>query len=518
VRAPLAAVAATAALAIAAAGCGGEDEEEAVVTPASVVPADAVVYADALLRPEGEERTAIEAPLVALLGTEDPGRILIDELDRALAAEDPPLSWAEDVEPWLGERGAVFFGEPAEGDSFFDSGFEGAFVFDVTDADAAQALVDEIGATDEDSGPASAELVGDSLVLGSEAAIREVAGTNDGGESLADDPGYAEVMGDDVGATATLFADVPAIVDSAEEAGELSAGNRKALETVFGGLAEQPLTAVVDAETTGFGLEVAHGASELPLLAAGAESDLLRDLPGDSWLAAGFADAGDAIGSLVASARDLGVGEAGLESTGERFRSESGLELEELYEPLGDGALFASGEGIFGAGGGVVFETKDPAAAERLIAGLERAAKGGGEEVRSLSGSGGATGFALDVPNAPGAVNFVAGSGRIVIAYGEAATVAALDPRKADGSLGESQRFTAAESELGEGFDVNAFLDFTPIADLLDLAAATAPGLQRALPYLEALDFVIAGSSSDGGRERRRIFLGISGITTEPTS
>jgi hypothetical protein len=356
--------------------------------------------------------------------------------------------------------------------------------------------------------------VGDYLVLGSERAVEAVADTEAGGEALADDPDYTEAMGDDVGKTATLFADVPALID----AGELETRDREALETVFAGLADQPLTAVVEAETTGFAIEVAHGEGELPLLSAAAEPALLRELPEDTWLAAGLADAGKTIGSVLGSATDLGVGEDELDSMREELRRETGLEPEDVYEPLGAGALFASGEGLFGVGGGVAFEVADRASAERLIAGLERAAKRGGDEVRSLAGEGGATGFSLDVPSAPGAVNFVVGSGRLVIAYGEAATVAALDAAGAEETLGESERFTAAESELGEDYDVSAFVDFGPVGDLLDLAAATDPALQAALPYLEAVDFLIAGSRTDGGRQRHRAFLGISGITMEPSA
>ena len=494
------------------------------MTPASIVPASSLVYADAQLRPEGEERTAIEAPLTALLGTEDPGQILIDELDRGLAGEDPPLTYAEDIEPWLGERGALFFTEvlPSAADEgdvdspILDDGFEGAFVFDVTDTDAAQAFIDEVGDAEDDS--VDAKLVGDSLVVGTQQGVQEVEDTEAGGDSLADDSGYTEAMGDDVGETATLYVDVPAIVDAADEAGEIETADREALDTVFAGVADEPLTAVVAAETTGIGFEVSHGASELPLFSPAAESALLRDLPGDSWLAAGFADAGEAIGTFVESARDLGVADDEVESTRERFRSEYGLELEDFYEPLGDGALFASGEGIFGVGGGIVFETSDPAAAEKLIGGLERAAKRGGEEIRRLSGDGGAKGFSIDVPDLPGSLNFVAGEDRIVIAYGEAATVAALDPDEAEGTLGESDSFTAAESKLGEDYDVSAFFEFAPVADLLSLAAATDPALQQALPYLEALDFIVAGSSTDGERERQRLYIGISGITEEPSA
>jgi hypothetical protein len=502
-------------VALAPTGCG-DDGGEAPSTPATLVPASAQLYAEALLRPEGESRTAIESPLAALLDTDDPGAVIVDELDRRIAEAGSDLTYEDDVEPWLGERGAVFFNS-LYGDG--KDGADGAFVVEATDPDAAGEFADKVEAEEGqvDEGDA-VEVVGDALVFGSRAGVDAVAATEAGGESLADDPGFDAVLGADAGAEARAYLDTPALVESATDAGELSDSDRRALGSVFGAAIDEPIAAVLDAQTTGVGLEVSYGANDAPLLAAAGESKLLRELPGDAWLAAGFVDAGEAIGSLLGSAEDFGIAPDELEATKERFRREYGLELADVYGPLGDGALFANGAGIFGAGGGLVFESDDEDAAKRLVDGLERAAKRGGEEVRSLSGPNGETGFSVDAAGAPGAINFVATPDRFVVAYGESATAAALDPGHAEGNLGESQAFGDAVAALGEDYDVTAYLDFGPVADLLELVAATAPSLDAALPYLESLDFVIAGSSSDGERERQRIFVGIAGITVEPTA
>ncbi len=264
---------ATAALVAVAAGCGG-DEEEPETTPASVVPASSLVYADVSLRPEGEERTAVEAPLAALLGSEDPGGLIVEELDRDGRRGRSEIAYEADVEPWLGEHGAIFFTsllptETAVEESFAEKGVEGAFVVESTDPDAAQAFVDKANARTKIWGAASWEPSATTWCSVSDAGFEEVVGTEAGGESLADDPGYAEVDG------RRRRRDRDPVRRRARDrrcrrGGRRALGRQTARRSTPSsrGVAEQPLTAVVDAETTGFGLEVSHGATEVPFLSA----------------------------------------------------------------------------------------------------------------------------------------------------------------------------------------------------------------------------------------------------------
>ena len=553
---------------LALAGCGGDDEE-AMSGPATLVPASSVVYAESVLRPEGEQSEALESSLGAILGTDDPGAMIVQELNEQLVEDDAGVTYEGDIEPWLGGRGAVFFTElygdaepdevegtvegakdcvagqePLESDvvegcappsdvvddGFTGEGVEGAFVVEATDPEAAQAFAEKAAA---DDGPEAASyegvdytlgeggdayaVVGDAVAFGSEAGVKAVIDTEQGGESLAGDADFAELLGAEQGAAGSLFVDIPAVVSQADEAGEIASEAMDTLDTVFVGIADEPLSAVVDADPGGFGLDVSYGATDVPFLAAAEESALLRELPGDSWFAAGFSGVGEAIGSFVESADDFGVAEDEIGATGEQFRREFGLDLEDFYAPLGDGAVYANGEGIFGTGGGLIFQTDDPEAAKKLIDGLERAAKRAGEQVRSLSGDT-ASGFSISIDEVPGGINFVAAEDRIVIAYGDAATSAAIDPGSAEGTLADSAAFGAAEEALGSEFSVTAYLDFGPIVELLDLAAAADPSLQQALPYIESLDFLISGSSEDGERIHQKTFLGVADIVTDPSA
>src|SRR5215211_4941544 len=119
-------------LSLAAAGCGsgatsGGDD------PASAVPANAAIYADATVRPDGEQRDGALAAAGKVLRTSDPqGRI--DELVAQVFAESdhPKLDYARDVKPWLGEKVALW-AATARG----DEEFRGAIVASATDTEAA---------------------------------------------------------------------------------------------------------------------------------------------------------------------------------------------------------------------------------------------------------------------------------------------------------------------------------------------------------------------------------------------
>ncbi len=112
----------TAAVAIAFAGCGDEGSEPAS-GPATVIPADMPLYIEATVRPEGEQAENLDALLAELaelplpgLELGDPGDLIVSQLESQAAAAGVDFSYAEDVEPWLGEKAGFGIAEDAEGD------------------------------------------------------------------------------------------------------------------------------------------------------------------------------------------------------------------------------------------------------------------------------------------------------------------------------------------------------------------------------------------------------------------
>ena len=111
----------TAALAIAFAGCGDEDDSEPASGPATVIPADMPLYIEATVKPEGEQAENLDALLAELadlplpgIDLGDPGDLIVSQLESQAADAGVDFSYAEDVEPWLGEKAGFGIAEDAD--------------------------------------------------------------------------------------------------------------------------------------------------------------------------------------------------------------------------------------------------------------------------------------------------------------------------------------------------------------------------------------------------------------------
>ena len=182
-------------------GCGGGEDSEL----ASLVPPDVPLYAEVVLRPEGDQAEAIESFAERVAGIEDPAAAIAAELDSSLADDGVDATFAEDIEPWLGDRGAVFVRSFESLDSpSMDP--EAAVLVEVSDADAAQDFIDETlaaeseGEVEESSygdvdyqldGDTAVGLIDDFLVFGPEDAFKVAVDASEG-ESLAESEEYTQ--------------------------------------------------------------------------------------------------------------------------------------------------------------------------------------------------------------------------------------------------------------------------------------------------------------------------------------
>jgi hypothetical protein len=107
------------------AGCGGSEDDEPP-SLAELVPGDAALYGEFVLRPAGEDGKAIRRFAGTLLGTGMAERDDLAEL--AVGALELDIDYERDVAPWLGERAAFFLGQ-ARG-----AGPEGALILETTDS------------------------------------------------------------------------------------------------------------------------------------------------------------------------------------------------------------------------------------------------------------------------------------------------------------------------------------------------------------------------------------------------
>ena len=82
----------------AVAGCASSSSGGGGSDPASLVPASAPLYAEAVLGGDSQEQADAQAALAKILRTADPRGELVKAFDRG------DVNFARDVEPWLGDR------------------------------------------------------------------------------------------------------------------------------------------------------------------------------------------------------------------------------------------------------------------------------------------------------------------------------------------------------------------------------------------------------------------------------
>ena len=93
-----------------AVGCGKKDQ--AASGAAELVPAGSVMYG----KPEGDQKEAIDAILAKFPGGGQAGNKLKDLIEKGMRESNAPVSFKEDIEPWLGDEAAFFVANlsPAE--------------------------------------------------------------------------------------------------------------------------------------------------------------------------------------------------------------------------------------------------------------------------------------------------------------------------------------------------------------------------------------------------------------------
>src|SRR4051794_9407830 len=88
------------------AGCG--NREEAASGASELVPAGSIVYGEVNLAPDGDQQQAIDSILSKFPGGGNAGDRLKALIEKGLRESDAPISFKQDVEPWLGNEAAFF--------------------------------------------------------------------------------------------------------------------------------------------------------------------------------------------------------------------------------------------------------------------------------------------------------------------------------------------------------------------------------------------------------------------------
>jgi hypothetical protein len=508
-------LAAVAALLIAGCGGGGSDSSGGT-DPASVMPAGAPVYLDFTVRPEGETKTNIEALAKSIAGIDNPGELIIEELEQSASEDGEEFDYEKEVEPWLGEEGGLFLQE------YVGEDFEGVGAgIQVSDEGEAQAFLEkQVGSDSEPAKKGSYEGVDfwveaddgttigvfDGLLVAAEdEAIFESMVDASEGESLSEEENFTSAIDNAPdGSAADVFVDIGALI---KEAGnEIDSETQLFLDTV--GIEPKEATAVASLIPGSDNLEIdlsTDVSGDNP--PSGDASELLGSLPATSVGAFASADFGKRFNEGIDQIDEQGIPGQVPPHELKKGLKEAGIDLESIANSIGDVGGYVTGNSESSLGGAVVLATDSDTQAKNTVGNI-------GLFLRSTGTPGitriteGASGFSIRSPDlGRQPIVVVAKGSRIAIGYGLAPTLASF--QESGQTLSDSPAYKEAVSALGST-PITAYVD-GPSA--LKLASALIPsddeGFKEAKPYLTKVDYLALGSEASGDLAVAKLIVGV---------
>jgi len=558
-----------AALASLLAGCGSGNTSGTNADPASAVPASAVLYAGATVRPTGTQKTDALAAGKALTHQTDPYLRLLAALQ---TPGSPTLNFSRDIAPWLGPHAGIFLsslgssgalssllqqgllGGSSQGQfAFGASAAQGAIVLDTSDAGKARSFLSaqatHAGAHATSYHGVSYQLTSSGValglvdrfaVIGSESGMHSVIETTQGTSSLAHASGYAKLL---AVAPSEALAHLYTNPANASAAGGGTSG--EGLASVLGVLAgaheanvslvTSPTSLALDADT------LASNTQTGGLLAADPESaQALSELPGESWLAIGLGHVGR---TLNQDAQDLqGLASLGGSLTGSGQEASAGLSigglLQALLTPLralgannaqakrdfaswmSSAGIFASGSNLLELHAAVAISSTNPARSRAAVSLLGEQLRKTGVAVTSASIPGTEAAIAVRLSGLPVVLYIAAGpdssgSAKFVLGVGEASVQAALRPPS---TLGASAPHTTAAASLGEGIQPSLIVDFPTFLSLVEAVGLIEdPSIAKFVPYLRSATTLVGGGHELNSEVQRfRLVLGLQPAAANP--
>jgi hypothetical protein len=509
---------------LAAAGCGGASQS-AGDGPATAVPANAAVYFEATVRPQGRLREDALAAAAKLLDSRDPEGQIFDLVAKGVAsAEEAQLDYARDIDPWLGDR-IAFWASGREATSSSSEKAAGLALAATTDPDLArERIAAALKRAGEHTTPRSYEgvdydvgrdgmawgIVGNFAAFGNEADLKASIRAA-GGDSLAEDDRYGDSFdGLPEERLAQFFVDPKVLFAGAlqkdpELRQQLEAFRRffpvDQLGPVAGTLTADGDRLAMDTAMTGRSSELLRS---LGVLGGAASTPLVGELPGDSFGAYGIPD----LGATARALYDKLAGALGGAAISQQLKQETGLDLEQdLFSWIGDTAFFIRGASVDALDGGAVIEVTDAGratAAFGKIVGAIRAS--GSAEPKPVRIAGAETAFAFAEPGAKKPVVLARGADRVVVAYGEEAAAAALS---GDAKLAEAGTYGDAKAVLGGDYEPSFLLSLPQVLSLVEAAGEADADFATAKRYLDALTVVAGGGETTDERSVSRLVVGL---------
>jgi hypothetical protein len=512
-----AALAAIAALAIALlAGCGGGGSDSGS-DPATLAPPKAPLFIEAAVQPEGELKSNIDSLAKSLGGVDDLGGLIVSELEKSASSSGEELDFEKEVEPWLGEKGGLFFQE-YDGSDFTGYGV----AIQTTDPTATQDFIDrQVGSSEEPVQEGSYEgvdykvqtddgttvgVVGDFIAIGEDLQSFEAMVNASNGESLAEEESFSNTVdAAPSGSFADVFVDIGGLIE--QSGGSIDPEAQQFLDSA--GIDAKDATAVASlipgSDQVEIDVSTDLGGENPP---SGDASALLGSLPAESFAAVASADFGDRFKEAIDQIDANGISG---QVPPHKFKStlkEAGIDLDKISASIGDLGVFATGHSESSLGGAAVLTTKGSKEATNTVANIGLLLRASGTPgITAISGK--ASGFSIRSKELGSKPLVVAAEGeRIAIAYGLPSATQALETGSG-ATLAESSTYKEAVSSLGDT-PITGFVD-GPAA--LKLASALVPpgedSFREAKRYLTKIDYLAIGAGAAGDLATAKLIAGI---------
>ena len=498
------------------AGCGGGSSSgSGGGEPASLAPKDAPVFVEANLAPDSGESEALNELANTVLGIENVGEYITEELEKSALGEGEKFNFEEEVEPWLGEKVGISLNE------FDGNNLTGTtLTLEITNSGEAEEFVEkriqegneeaEEGEFEGDKyyvtegGESVIGVIGDYFALAETKALYEEMVTIDkeGKGGLAESSKFTEAMSAAEGeGLAHVYVDIGGLIEKAGS--KIPPESEAAFDLI--GIEPRDATLVPHSEQVELDLStnVTKAGTQI-----GDASALLESLPATA--VAGFAtpEFGKSLGESLKELDKNGI--PGQVEPGQLKPAleASGIDLESIAASLGDLGGFIEGSSAGNLGGAIAIETKNASEATNTVSNLGLLLQAAGTPgVTALSGN--LTGFSVrsaELGEQPLIVG--AAEEKIVIAYGTKAAAQALRSQKK--TLGSTPDFKAAKSALGST-PIGLFVDGAPALKLVKamISPAEQAEFAQAEPFVEKIAYIGSGEEAKGSTTTARVIIGL---------
>ncbi|HTR74705.1 MAG TPA: DUF3352 domain-containing protein [Solirubrobacterales bacterium] len=498
-------LAAVLAAAIAVAGCGGSSGGGG--EPASLAPERAPVYLEVDLGPEAKTSEELNELTHNVLGIENVGSFIVEELEQQALGEGQSFSYQEEVEPWLGEKAGMYL-TGYDGDEFEGYGI----AIETKNAGEAEEFLEK---RVESGGEAPEEgefegvtyyvdpedesvigVIGDYLAFGqTKADFEEMVKVSEADEGLGGSERFTKTMESvESGALGSVYVDIGALIEEAK--GLISAETEAFFDLVQ--IEPKHATAVATVIPHSEQIEInfaTNVGTETP--PSGNATPMLESLPATADAAFATPEYGKNFKEGIDELDEDGI--PGQIEPGElKGALETvGINLDSIAESIGDVGAFVEGASMGSLGGALVIETSNATQAKSAIGHVGTLLRATGTPgVTAISGN--VTGFSVRSAELGEKPLIVGAAGeKVVIAYGTKAAAQAL--RTGGKTLGSTADFEAAKSTLGST-PMNGFIDGGPTLKLVEalLSPEELAKIEEARPFLQKVAYIAVGAEDKG--------------------